>query len=269
MAKEKTQQVKRAEGNVNKKSWSIISQNPQKELERLGVQLSKENRESKAVSGGEGQRSQEKDDSERESQQQEKNKVEESGQALQEGGLEMDKEVEERLSKLEGIISQMAKHTARLAQEKEEEERKKAEAEERAKLEKIISTRVEEKIKPLKDSIDESLKKATEETKKMIEELKKAQAPPEPKREKIDFDSEEYQNRIIKNVIERAKPETRRKIAESLTVEERLCLENGVCPVHVVKQLEEKGFVIKKKEDLEEKKEEKGEKKEEKKRSLI
>jgi len=50
-----------------------------------------------------------------------------------------------------------------------------------------------------------------------------------------------------------------------LTVEERLCLENGVCPVHVVKQLEEKGFVIKKKEDLEERKEEKGEKKEEKK----
>jgi len=182
----------------------------------------------------------------------------------------MDKEVEERLSKLEGIISQMAKHTTRLVQEKEEEERKKAEAEERAKLEKIISTRVEEKIKPLKDSIDESLKKATEETRKMIEELKKAQAPPEPKREKIDFDSEEYQNRIIKNVVERAKPETRRKIAESLTVEERLCLENGVCPVHIVKQLEEKGFVIKKKEEEKKEEEKKEEKKEEeKKKSLI
>jgi len=262
MAKEKTQMKK-----TEKRPWSIISQNPQKELERLGVQLSKQNRESKAVSGGEGQRSQEKDDSERESQQQEKNKVEESGQALQEGGLEMDnKEIVERLSKLEEAFKGVVKPIETLAKEKEEEERKKAEAEERAKLEKIISTRVEEKIKPLKDSIDESLKKATEETKKMIEELKKAQVPPEPKREKIDFKSPEYQNRIIKNVRERALPETRRKIAEELTVEERLCLENGVCPVHVVKQLEEKGFVIKKKEDLEERKEEK---KEEKKKSLI
>ena len=258
MAKEKTQ-MKRAE----KGSWSIISQNPQKELERLGVQLSEQNRESKAVLGGKGQDDKEKEEKNRENDVKEEITPE---QKSEQGGLEMDKEVEERLSKLEGIISQMAKHTARLAQEKEEEERKKAEAEERAKLEKIISTRVEEKIKPLKNSIDESLKKATEETKKMIEELKKAQVPPEPKREKIDFKSPEYQNRIIKNVRERALPETRRKIAEELTVEERLCLENGVCPVHVVKQLEEKGFVIKKKEDLEERKEEK---KEEKKKSLI
>jgi len=251
MAKEKTQV---------KKSWSIISQNADKELERLGIQLSKQNRETKAVSGGEEQGNKEKEEKNREDDIKEEITPE---QKSEQGGLKMDKEVEERLSKLEGIISQMAKHTARLAQEKEDE------AEERAKLEKIISARVEEKIKPLKDSIDESLKKATEETKKMIEELKKAQVPPEPKREKIDFDSEEYQNRIIKNVIERAKPETRRKIAESLTVEERLCLENGVCPVHIVKQLEEKGFVIKKKE--EEKKEEKKEGKEEKekKKSLI
>jgi len=242
MVKEKTQ-VKKTE----KSSWSIISQNADKELERLGIQLSKQNRETKAVLGGEEQGDKEKEEKNRGNDVKEEITPE---QKSEQGGLKMDKEVEERLSKLEG---------------KEEEERKKAEAEERAKLEKIISTRVEEKIKPLKDSIDESLKKATEETKKMIEELKKAQAPPEPKREKIDFDSEEYQNRIIKNVVERAKPETRRKIAESLTVEERLCLENGVCPVHIVKQLEEKGFVIKKKE--EEKKEE--EKKEEKKKSLI
>ena len=258
MVKEKTQV---------KKSWSIISQNADKELERLGIQLSKQNRETRAVLGGEEQGDKEKEEKNR------GNDVKEEitpKQKSEQGGLKMDKEVEERLSKLEGIISQMAKHTTRLVQEKEEEERKKAEAEERAKLEKIISTRVEEKIKPLKDSIDESLKKATEETRKMIEELKKAQAPPEPKREKIDFDSEEYQNRIIKNVVERAKPETRRKIAESLTVEERLCLENGVCPVHIVKQLEEKGFVIKKKEEEKKEEEKKEEKKEEeKKKSLI
>jgi len=262
MAKEETQQVKKS---VNKKSWSIISQNPQKELKRLGIQLSKQNSQTKAVLGSKGQETKEKGE--------QNNKGEtQQNPPKSEGGLNMEKsdvqeiikeEVGQRLNKLEGIINRVAGHIGMLTKKEEEEERKKAEAEERAKLEKIISTRVEEKIKPLKNSIDESLKKANEETRKMIEELKKAQVPPEPKKEKIDFDSEEYQNRIIKNVVERAKPETRRKIAESLTVEERLCLEKGVCPVHIVKQLEEKGFVIKKKEE-----EEKGEKKEEK-RSLI
>jgi len=207
MAKEKTQV---------KKSWSIISQNADKELERLGIQLSKQNRETKAVLGGEEQGNKEKEERNREDDIKEEITPE---QKSEQGGLKMDKEVEERLSKLEGIISQMAKHTARLAQEKEEEERKKAEAEERAKLEKIISTRVEEKIKPLKDSIDESLKKATEETRKMIEELKKAQAPPEPKREKIDFKSPEYQNRIIKNVRERALPTSRDEKKDSRRID--------------------------------------------------
>jgi len=234
-------------------------------LQKSKTQLSKENRETKAVSGGKGQETKE------EGQQNNKGETQQNP-PKPEGGLNMEKsdvqeiikeEVGERLNKLEGIINQVAGHIGMLTKKEEEEERKKAEAEEQAKLEKIISTRVEEKIKPLKNSIDESLKKANEETRKMIEELKKAQVPPEPKKEKIDFDSEEYQNRIIKNVIERAKPETRRKIAENLTVEERLCLEKGVCPVHIVKQLEEKGFVIKKKEE-----EEKEEKKEEK-RSLI
>jgi len=273
---EKTQQVEKNKANVKKSKkpfkkspWVIISQNPQKELKRLGVQLSEQSRETKAVLGGKGQETKEKG--------QKNNKGEtKQNPPKPEGGLNMEKsdvqeiikeQVGERLNKLEGIINRVAGHIGMLTKKEEEEERKKAEAEERAKLEKIISTRVEEKIKPLKNSIDESLKKANEETRKMIEELKKAQVPPEPKKEKIDFDSEEYQNRIVKNVIERAKPETRRKIAESLTVEERLCLEKGVCPVHIVKQLEEKGFVIKKKEDAEKKKEEK--KKEEKKKSLI
>jgi len=214
-------------------------------LKKTEAQLSKQNSQSKAVQGEKAQS---------------ENKMDEPKDEpnTQQGGLSMDKEVEERFSKLEKVINQVAGHIGTLAEKEKEEEHKKAEAEAQAKIDKIISTRVEEKTKSLKDSVMESLKKANEETKKMIEELKKAQVPPEPKKEeekKIDFDSQEYQDIIVKNVKDRAKPETRKKIAESLTAEERLCLDQGVCPIHIVKQLEEKGFVIKKVE--EEKKEEK------------
>jgi len=249
VAKQKVKEVKEKDG------FNIISKSPQKELEKLGIQLSKQNRENKGVSGSKEQITEEvKEETQQE------NKGEESQEIPQEsqGGFIMDKEVEERFSKLEKVINQVAGHIGTLAEKEKEEEHKKAEAEAQAKIDKIISTRVEEKTKSLKDSVMESLKKANEETKKMIEELKKAQVPPEPKKEeekKIDFDSQEYQDIIVKNVKDRAKPETRKKIAEELTAEERLCLDKGVCPVNIVKQLAEKGFVIKKKEEEEEKEE--------------
>ena len=170
------------------------------------------------------------------------------------GGVSMDiqeklKEIENKFKNIEQAVTYL--YSKEKAKEKEESERQAVK-----KIEDVAHKVAEEKDKQVMSSIEKQLSERIQQIQKDIETLKSKNVTEQPKKQEpekpkqVDYSSPEYQERIVKNVVKYAKPETKVEIFKHLTEDDFRCIFEGVCKSkEQVKKLRKAGFVINVKEE--------------------